>query len=94
MNTLSAVIEAIGKLVLDRGMAEMQFGRELVLREQICAIQLFGRKALERIPAGSIIFAEHPSNYVRMIEVVWQQRRYLVFQRDLEERTKPSEQLA
>ena len=85
------LIAATGNRVIERREPEMQFDRKLVLRDQICAIQLFGRKVLELIPAGSSIFAEHPSSYVRMIEVVWQEKRYLVFQRDLEERTRPSD---
>lgn len=66
----------------------MQFARELMLRDEICAVQLFGHNVFERIPRGSVIFVDRPSTYVRMVEVIWQDKRYIVFQRDLEERTE------
>lgn len=68
----------------------MQLAQELILSREICAIQLFGHGLLERMPAGSIILVDSPSTYARMVEVVWHQRRYIVFQRDLEERTEPA----
>lgn len=70
------------------GKLGMQFAREVVLRKEIWAIQLFGHILLERIPPGSVIVVDRPSTYTRMIEVVWQEKRYIVFQRDLEERTE------
>lgn len=61
-----------------------------MLREEICAVQLFGHNLLECIPRGSVISVERASTYVRMVEVIWQDKRYIVFQRDLEERTETS----
>ena len=71
----------------------MQLPREFILRREICAIQLFGRNLLERIPPDAVILADCPSAYKRMIEVVWQERRYAVFERDLRERTEPVKKL-
>jgi len=59
-----------------------------MLREEICAVQLFGRSLIECIPRGSVILVEGPSTYVRMLEIIWEGKRYSVFQRDLEERTE------
>jgi hypothetical protein len=67
----------------------MQLPEEFVVRREIHAIQHFGQSLLEPIPPGEVIFAERPSPYAHMIEAVWQQRRYLVFERDLKERTEP-----
>ena len=61
---------------------------EFVLCDEICAIQLFGRNRLECIARGSVIIAEQASTYARMIEIVWREKRYLVFERDLEERAQ------
>lgn len=71
----------------------MEFARDLILREEICAVQLFGHNLLQRIPPGSVIVADRPSTYVRMAEVIWRDDRYIVFQRDLEERTEPAARL-
>lgn len=68
----------------------MQLARKVVVRNDICVVQLFGRNHLERIPSGSVVLADCPSTYERMIEVVWQEKRYAMFQRDLEERTEPA----
>ena len=72
---------------------KMTFPREFVVRREIYAIQLFGRNLLERIPPDAVILADCPSAYTRMIEVVWQEKRYAVFERDLKERTEPVEKL-
>ena len=62
-----------------------QLPQEFVLRSEVCAIQLFGRNLLECIPPSTVILADRPSTHTRMIEVLWKQKRYIVFQRDLEE---------
>jgi hypothetical protein len=67
----------------------MQFPQEFVVRREICAIRHFGQSLLELIPPGEVILADRPSPYARMIEAVWQGRRYLVFERDVRERTEP-----
>ena len=67
----------------------MQLPEEFVLRSEIHAIQNFGQSLLERIPVGEVILADCHSIYARMIDVVWQERRYLVFERDLTERAEP-----
>jgi len=68
---------------------EFQFPQEFIIRREVHAIQHFGQSLLEPIPAGEVILAEGPSSYARMIEVVWQDKRYLVFDRDLTERAEP-----
>ena len=67
----------------------MDLPEEFVVRCEIHAIQRFGQSLLEPIPPGEVILAERPSAYARMVEVVWQERRYLVFDRDLTERAEP-----
>jgi hypothetical protein len=67
----------------------MQFPQEFVVRREIYAIRHFGQGLLELIPPGQVILADRPSSYARMIEAVWQGRRYLVFERDLKECTEP-----
>jgi len=66
----------------------MQDSRELVVDDEICAIQLFGRSTLECIPPGSVIAVQEASKYARMVEILWCEKRYLAFERDLEERTQ------
>jgi len=68
---------------------EFELPQEFIVRREIHAIQHFGQSLLEPIPAEEVILADRPSHYARMIEVVWQQRRYLVFDRDLTERAEP-----
>jgi len=63
--------------------------QEFILRREVCAIQLFGRNLLERIPPDVVVHADRHSTHARMIEVVWNEKRYVVFQRDLEERAHP-----
>jgi len=67
----------------------MQLPQEFVVRREIYAIRHFGQSLLEPIPPGEVILADRPSPYARMIEAVWQGKRYLVFERDLNERTEP-----
>jgi len=76
-------------------MATMQIRlpREFVVHREFYATQLFGRNLLERIPLDAVILADCRSTHKRMIEVVWQERRYVVFERDLMERTEPVEKL-
>lgn len=66
-----------------------QLPQEFVLRSEVCAIQLFGRNLLECIPPSTVILADRPSTHTRMIEVLWKQKRYIVFQRDLKELAEP-----
>ena len=68
---------------------DFQLPQEFVLRSEVCAIQLFGRNLLECIPTSTVILADCPSTHTRMIEVVWNEKRYIVFQRDLEELAEP-----
>lgn len=68
---------------------DIRLPQEFVLRREVYATQLFGRNLLERIPPDAIIRADRPSTHLRMIEVVWNEKRYVVFQRDLEERAEP-----
>lgn len=68
---------------------EIQLPQEFVVRREVHAIQHFGQSLLERIPPSEVIRADRPAMYPRMIEVVWQERRYLIFVRDLTERAEP-----
>jgi len=68
---------------------EFALPQEFIVRREIHATQHFGQSSLEPIPASEVILAERLSNYARMIEVVWHQKRYLVFDRDLTERAEP-----
>ena len=72
----------------------MHFPQELVLQREILAFQLFGdthgHTHLEQIPCDALIVADRPSNYTRMIEILWHERRYIAFERDLEERGVPA----
>lgn len=68
---------------------EIDLPQKFVLRRQVYAFQLFGRQLLERIPAEAVIVAESPSMYSSMIEVAWEQRRYLIFERDIRELAEP-----
>lgn len=81
---MGAVLSKQGSLNWD-----MSLPGEFVLSQEICVIQLFGQNLLERIPTRAVVFADRPSSYTRMIEVVWQGKRYAMFQRDLEDRTRP-----
>lgn len=63
--------------------------QEFVILREFHAIQHFGNSRIEPIPAGEGILAERPSNYARMVEVVWRNRPYLVFERDLTECAEP-----
>jgi hypothetical protein len=67
----------------------IQLPQEFVVLEEIFVFQLFGRNALERIPPGAVVLATHRSKHKRMIEVIWQEKRYVVFERDLQERMEP-----
>src|SRR5579864_4893008 len=68
---------------------DIRLPQEFVTRREVGAIQLFGGNGIERIPPDAIILADRPSTHARMIEVVWNEKRYVVFQRDLEERAEP-----
>jgi len=63
--------------------------QEFVTRRVVGTVQLIGRNRIERIPPDSVILADRPSTHARMIEVTWNEKRYVVFQRDLEERAEP-----
>jgi hypothetical protein len=76
-------------LLSGREAMEFQLPQEFIVRREIHAIQHFGQSLLEPIPAGEVILAECPSNYARMVEVIWHRQRYLVFDRDLTERAEP-----
>jgi hypothetical protein len=68
---------------------EMQLPQEFVVRREIQAIQHFGQSLLEPVPAGEVILVEGPSPFAHMIEMLWQDRHYLIFERDLKERSEP-----
>jgi hypothetical protein len=68
---------------------DMRLPQEFVVRREVVAVQLFGRNRIERIPPDAVILADRHSTYARMIEVVWNDKRYVVFQRDLEECAQP-----
>ena len=68
----------------------MLFPQPFILDNEICAVQLFGRKLFEPIPKRSLLIADRPSDQPRIIEVSWNGQRYLVFQRDLEEHAYPA----
>jgi hypothetical protein len=68
---------------------EYQLPQEFVVHREIHAIQGFGQGLIEPIPASEVILADRPSHYARLIEVVWHQKPYLVFERDLVERAEP-----
>jgi hypothetical protein len=68
---------------------DIQLPQTFVFRSEIYGIQLFGRNLLERIPPDAVILADRPYTHVRMIEAIWKERRYIVFQRDLEENAEP-----
>jgi len=69
----------------------MQFPQDFIIRRELHAIQHFGQSLLEPISAGAIIRAERQSAYSRMIEAIWNDKPYLIFERDLTERTEPVE---
>ncbi len=83
-------VGVVAELFLLRG-SEMDFQlpQTFVLRSEVCTIQLFGRNLLECIPPSAVILADRPSTQARMIEVLWKEKRYLMFQRDLEELAAP-----
>ena len=68
---------------------DIRLPQDFVIRREVGAIQLFGRNRIERIPPDAVILADRPSTHARMIEVVWNEKRCIVFQRDLEERAQP-----
>ena len=70
---------------------DIRLPQDFVLRSEVCAIQLFGRNLLECIPISTVILADRPSTHTRMIEALWKEKRYIVFQRDLEELAEPSQ---
>jgi hypothetical protein len=67
----------------------VELPQEFVIRREVGAVQLFGRHRIERIPPDAVILGDCYSTHARMIEVVWNEKRYVVFQRDLEERAEP-----
>jgi hypothetical protein len=69
--------------------SDLRLPQEFVTRRVVGAVQLFGRNRIERIPPDAVILAHRPSTHARMIEVTWNEKRYVVFQRDLEERAEP-----
>jgi len=63
--------------------------QEFVVQREVYAFPLFGRSVLGCIPSGAVILATNRSTHKRMIEVIWQEKRYIVFERDLQERMEP-----
>jgi len=64
---------------------QIQLPQEFVALRDVYVFQLFGRNGLEPIPPGAVILAARHSSYVRMIEAIWQDKEYIVFERDLRE---------
>ena len=64
---------------------KLQLPQEFIVRVEVYG---FGPN-LERIPPDSVVLALSRSTYKRMIEIVWQEKRYIVFERDLHERMWP-----
>ena len=67
----------------------IQLPQEFVVRREVYAFPLFGRGALDCIPAGSVVLASCRSTHPRMIEVIWQEKHYIVFERDLQDHMEP-----
>ena len=67
----------------------IELPQEFVVQREVYAFPLFGRSVLACIPHGAVILASCRSTHKRMIEVIWQEKRYVVFERDLQERMEP-----
>ena len=67
----------------------IELPQEFVVQREVYAFPLFGRSVLACIPPGVVILASCRSTHKRMIEVIWQEQRYVVFERDLQERMEP-----
>ena len=72
-----------------KGLVGMHHPLDSLVHCEICVIQLFGRNRLECIAPGCVITVQGTSAYTRMAEIVWREKRYLAFERDLDERTQP-----
>jgi hypothetical protein len=70
-------------------MDSLQLPQEFVVLSEVYAFPLFGRSVLACIPPGAVILASCRSTHKRMIEVIWQEKRYVAFERDLQERMSP-----
>lgn len=68
----------------------MHLPQEFTTHRAIDVIQHFGQSLIENIPAGEVILVERSSRYGRMFEAIWKDKRYLIFARDLQERTEPN----
>ena len=68
---------------------KLQLPEEFVVQFEVVAYPLEGHGVLECIPPGAIILASCRSIHEHMIEVVWQEKRYVVFERDLQDRMRP-----
>lgn len=66
-----------------------QLPQEFVVQREVYTFPLLGRSVLECIPPGAVVLASRRSTHKRMIEVTWQEKRYVVFERDLQERMEP-----
>jgi hypothetical protein len=79
---------------MEAGPARFSIGMEnqrprYVLQREIVAIQVFGRYLLEKIPPGSMILVSGHTTRERMLVVLWEDREYIMFERDLKERATP-----
>jgi hypothetical protein len=63
--------------------------QKFIVLSEVYAFRLYGRSVLACIPAGAVVLASCRSTHKRMIEVIWQEERYVVFERDLQERMSP-----
>lgn len=70
-------------------MDSLQLPQEFVVLIEVYAFPLYGRGVLACIPPGAVILASCRSTHKRMIDVIWQEKRYVVFERDLQERMSP-----
>jgi len=66
---------------------KLRFPQEFVVRREVYGFGPKGR--LERIPPGAVVLASSRSTHKRMIEVIWREKQYDVFERDLQDRMEP-----
>lgn len=70
-------------------MNSLQLPQNFVVRREVYVFQLFERSALKRIPPDTVILVSHRSTHKRMIEVIWEEKWYVAFERDVHERMEP-----
>lgn len=68
---------------------QLQLPREFVVGSEVYAFSLNGRGVLECIPAGTVILASRRSTPKSMVEILWPDKPYVVFERDIRDRMQP-----